>query len=184
MIKRIAFDAEPAADSTAERIVVCTVLPDLTPAAPHERVCIEWFTNSEAALRASTRHDTVVADEYILRGAEWLDERWRSGDAKLKHMALAIRAAGLTPEQFSEKWRSHAGTASTVVIPDRARGQAYAQNHPKQGDWAYDAVNEVWFDTAEDLRFRIEWFAENAVNTNDALVGAAWFLAVREEVVR
>jgi hypothetical protein len=61
------------------------------------------------------------------------------------------------------------------------------QNHPTpraDGDWPYDAVNEVYFDDLDALRVRVEFFAETLGDqTEDDLVGDNWFVVAREEVV-
>ena len=108
-------------------------------------------------------------------------------------MAIAQRASGLTPAEFSRAWRGRAGqvrrpgAAEVTVIPDDVRGRAYVQNHPQprtDGEWAYDAVNEVWFDDLESLRTRITWFRENLSGQAEAdLVRRSWFIAVQEQVV-
>jgi hypothetical protein len=102
-------------------------------------------------------------------------------------MAVARRAPGLTPAEFSARWQRRAGRVGATPIPEVARGCAYAQNHPLPrpgGDWRYDAVNEVWFDDEDALRTRIAWLDE-AVGRgdDDDLVGEASFLAVREDVL-
>jgi hypothetical protein len=125
----------------------------------------------------------AVVGEHILRGADWLATRWRDGGDRLKHMALATRAAGLTQAEFSRRWRSHAGTAGSAVIPGQACGQAYVQNHPVPGDWPYDAVNEVYFDDADGLRARVEWFRANVPDPADGMLfGQSWLIAVREVI--
>ncbi|MGW1029452.1 hypothetical protein ACWD4J_38210 [Streptomyces sp. NPDC002577] len=197
------------------RVAVCTTLPDLTGADPkHDGTGIEWFAGTGHLRRFQGWLDTpagrllmqrleeivdtdaspvLVAEESVLRGADWLEQRWGDGGGKFKHMAIALRAAGLTPAEFSERWRSHAGrlrrpgAAEATVIPDDARGRAYVQNHPcprTAGEWAYDALNEVYFDDVTGLRTRIEWFRENLRDqTADDLVRRSWFIAAREEVV-
>ena len=135
----------------------------------------------------------IVADEFVLRGADWLERRWRGGGTKLKHMAIAVRASGLTPAEFSQAWRSRAGqirrpgAADVTVIPNDARGHAYVQNHPQPrtaGEWAYDAVNEVYFDDLESLRTRITWLRENLSGQAEAdLVRQSWFIAAQETVL-
>jgi hypothetical protein len=125
-----------------------------------------------------------LAGEHILRGEKWLARRWLDGGDKLKHMALATRAAGLTQAEFSRRWRSHAGTAGTAVIPGQARGLAYVQNHPVPGHWPYDAVNEVYFDDADGLMARVEWFRANVSDPADGVpFGRSWLIAVREVIV-
>ncbi|XVQ14763.1 EthD domain-containing protein [Spirillospora sp. CA-255316] len=209
-----AWQAPP--DVRPSRVAVCTTVPGLEGAAPrHDGVGIEWFADAAHLRRFQgwllESHEgrmllrraielveyraspVVVAEECVMRGADWLDRRWRDGGARLKHMALALRAGGLTPAEFSERWRDHAGRvgrtgpAGAAVIPAEARGQAYVQNHPSprtSGEWAYDAVNEVWFDDVEGLRKRIEWFRENlTAQGSEDLVRRSWFIAVREEVV-
>lgn len=184
MIKRITLGrAEP--DPEAVRSVVCTVLPELSTPGVTDVLTIDWFWSRPPRLGRAGRDQNgeVVAEELVLRGAEWLEARWRDGGERFKHMAFARRAAGLTPVQFAERWRSHAGSVGGVPIPDEAKGQAYAQNHPlprDEGEWPFDAVNEVWFDDLDGLRRRVEWFAEHHDPAGDDLFGPSRFLAVRE----
>lgn len=205
-------DAATGAASAPEgvrpsRIAVCTVLPDVTPDPAYDGIGLEWFDDAAHVARFETwlgspegkRVDDVLAEAvdpetspvllaepHVMRGQDWLDQRWRDGGSKLKHMAIARRADGLTPARFAELWGSRAGKVGTVVIPDEARGLAYVQNRPTpDGDWAYDAVNEVYFDDVDGLRTRIEWFARNLEQQGGEtdLVSEAWFVAVREELL-
>ena len=182
MIKVIRFDQDDdRAGAGPLRAVRCTVLPELTPSAPYEVVDIGWYTDGDDV---HWRGDAVVAHEVVLRGAEWLEQRWRDGDEKFKHIALAHRAVGLSRDQFAERWRNHAGTSGGTTIPDSARGLAYVQNHPVNGDWAYDAVNEVWFDDIDAMRVRVDWFAAihprpttcSATTPSSPYVRPCWFL--------
>jgi hypothetical protein len=200
-----ARSAPPAARPT--RVSAGTVLPEFTPDSPHDGIGLQWFTDLghlqrfEAWLAAPqstaleelfdqavdpASSQVVVAQEHVLRGEEWLLARWRDGGEKLKQMAVARRADGLTPAAFSERWRNRAGSVGEVPIPQIARGQAYAQNHPLPkpvGDWPYDALNEVYFDHLDGLRTRIAWFEENFKEGEEDLVRESWFLAVREEIL-
>ena len=85
------------------------------------------------------------------------------GGAKLKHMALARRAAGLSPAEFSRAvaeprrpGRPGGERRPVTAIPDEACGVAptcRTTRRPRPaGEWAYDAVNEVYFDDLEGLR--------------------------------
>jgi hypothetical protein len=193
------------------RIALCTALPEVIPDPIHGAISLEWFGDLSHLHRFTTWLDEsaglpvhqameqisegplVIADELVLRGADWLEQRWVVGAPKVKHMAIASRAADLTFAEFSERWKDRAGKiqrpgdAQPIVIPDRARGQAYVQNHPQvreTGDWAYDAINEVYFDGVEGLRARAEWFDENLQEQAEQdLVREASFLAVREELL-
>jgi hypothetical protein len=192
------------------RVVSCPVLPDVTPDHLHDGIGIEWFGDAEHLGRfeswlTSPRGKDIdglltdvldldaspllIAEEHVLRGSEWMDERWRRGGTALKHMAIARRAAGLTPTQFSALWKSRAGQVGTVVIPDEARGRAYVQNHPLPppgGSWAYDALNEVYFEAGDldGVRARIDFFAgAMKAEREDDLVSESWFVVAREEVL-
>lgn len=124
----------------------------------------------------------VVAREHALRGEPWLARRWRDGGGRLKHMALVTRA-GLSAEEFSRRWRAHAGTAGSS-IPAEARGCACVQNHPMPGEWPYDAINEVYFDDLAGLRARVRWFRDNVPGPADGgLFGQSRLIAVREVVL-
>lgn len=181
LIKVIRFDQnDDVADERLLRAVRCTVLRAITPDAPYEVIDIGWYADGQDV---HWRGDVVVANEVVLRGNDWLEQRWTEGGDKFKHMALAHRAPGLSRDEFVERWQTHAGTSGGTTIPDAARGLAYVQNHAVEGEWTYDAVNEVWFDDVESLKVRGDWFAANPP-TPDALFGDHAFLAVRETVLR
>jgi hypothetical protein len=196
-----------------DRIAVCTSLPEVIAGPKHDGVGIEWFTDvghlsrfeewlqgppGEAVADCLDRalqipgSPVLVADEVVMRGADWLAARWRQPGDKIKHMAIARRAPQLTPAQFSERWRGRAGTVGSaqgrvVTIPDEARGLAYVQNHTRHalsGPWAYDAVNEVYFDSIDALLVRVAWFEGNLRGQSERdLVSESWFIACQEEVL-
>jgi hypothetical protein len=194
------------------RIAAATSLPYVLPDPIYDGIGIEWFDTAEHLERfeqwlvtpdggSLTRRldkvldlsasPVVTMDELVLRGADWLDDRWREGTVKIKHMAIARRAADLTPAEFSERWKGRAGTLGTasgpvVAIPEEARGRAYVQNHPRPNTGAgpYDALNEVYFDDVRSLRVRIDWFEQNLRDQAETdLVAQSWFIAAREEVL-
>jgi hypothetical protein len=192
------------------RVVSCTVLPEITPDHLHDGVGVEWFEDAAHLDRFEEWLTTppgraaggmlarvldldasplFVAEEHVLRGSDWMEERWRHGGARLKHMAIAKRAAGLTADQFSQLWKTRAGKVGTVVIPDEARGRAYVQNHalpPEHGSWAYDALNEVYFDSDDfdGIRARIAFFADTMKEHGEEdLVSESWFVVAREELL-
>jgi len=202
----IAVAIDAPIDARPVRVAVSTAFaPDDDERPLHRGVIEEWFedeahlrrVDAQTAQTAQTPQTAqtdeglhvVVADAVILRGAEWLERRWLDGSPKLKHMALATRAPGLTSAEFSARWRDHAGQArtstGTAAIPESVKGLAYVQNHPLAGHAAaYDAVNEVYFDDLDALRQRIAWFRDNGIGREpDELFGTTAFLAVREEAV-
>jgi hypothetical protein len=209
VIKRLRFGDHPGwRDATAAaldapvdarpiRIVASTVLPTDGEETPrHLGVVEEWFADEAHLQRFEGWKEggddgaVVVADPVVLRGAEWLERRWLDPTPRFKHMALAARAPGLTPTEFSSRWRDHAGRArsvsGTAVIPEDVKGLAYVQDHPLVGDGAsaYDAVNEVYFDDVDALRRRIDWFRDNEIGRMpDDLFGVTTFLVVREEIL-
>jgi hypothetical protein len=184
------------------RVVACTTLHHVE-SARHDGLDIAWFADLEALRRfeawlASAEGaraasaagviapgaSTYVAEEAVVRGAAWLARRWACGAPKLKHMALARRAHGLSAGEFAERWRSKSGSAGSLVIPERARGHAYIQNHALEDRGVYDAINEVYFDDLEGMRARVEFFREQGVVQQSAeLVREAILLAVSERVV-
>jgi hypothetical protein len=200
LIKRLSFGARAAAvpmatavpSARAVRVTVCEPLPGFGD-CPWDRIVTEWFEErpDPESLPGATMEaprGALIVSESVLRGRDWLDRRWESGGERLKHMALAVRADGLTREEFSGRWRAHAGTAGGVRIPDEARGLAYVQNHVLSEGWDgagldavnFDAVNEVYFDDLAGLRQRVGWFAANPVA--DPLFGSSRFVCVRETV--
>jgi hypothetical protein len=186
------------------RLVVCTVLPDVTPDPKHDGISLEWFGSPDHLARYQVwlaaandtdllgqavdvaRSPVVIAEEHVRRGEDWLARRWRQGGVKLKHMAIARRAQGLTLAEFFDLWQSRAGRIGTVAIPDEARGLAYIQNWPQAGrvEWAYDALNEVYFDDLDGLQARLAYFQRMLGDrTEEDLVSENWFVAAREEVL-
>lgn len=201
MIKRVhlvAGDVEQVVARLAEvpsvRVTVNRVLSDRSdPGTGIDAVVIEWLADGVTEL-APGPTPSLVVEEVVLRGADWLEERWRVGGPRYKHVALATRSSGLTQAQFAEAWRAHAGSVSSssgepaVPIPDEARGQAYVQDHPVLGAGAptapYDGLNEVWFDDIAGLDARRAWFAAHEVGrTDDGLFAPATYLAVIERRV-
>jgi hypothetical protein len=205
----------PAAARPARVAVCTTLRDPDDAVPRHDGVALEWFVDGDHLARyemwlatavgeaMSAAIDEVLdadasplldADEHVLRGEDWLEARWRDGGAKYKHMAVARRAEGLSQAEFSQRWQTRAGQLRragdrvVTAIPDDTLGLAYVQNHPRPrpgGEWAYDAVNEVWFDDLDGLQRRVEWFRENLRDgAEDDLVRENWFLVVREEVVR
>ncbi len=182
------------ADIRPLRAVACTTLQHVE-AAPHDGLSIEWFASVNALRRFEKWLDddsplvdaqtVLLAEERVLRGEQWLTKRWASGSVKLKHMALARRAHGLTAAEFSERWRNHAGSVGATPIPEAAKGHAYVQNYAavEQGG-RYDAVNEVYFDDLDAMQSRVAFFRSlDAPRSSADLVSEATFLAVVERVI-
>ncbi|SHM65109.1 hypothetical protein [Cryptosporangium aurantiacum] len=199
MIKRLSFGIRGGhvaaglrtpADVRPLRVVAGPTLPAVTEDdLGYDGIAIEWFRDDahlarfqECASEPATGVVVVVADEVVVRGADWLEQRWREGGVRYKHLAVARRAEGLSAAEFSARWLGHAGRlSSTVVIPDDVRGCAYVQNHVR-GEGVYHAVNEVWFDDAPSLWRRAGYFRD-AVPPSD-LVSWSAYLATREYVLR
>src|SRR5438552_3099511 len=116
--------------------------PSATTDAPKKEVRNVVASSRSGTVIVRSWTPRMVAEEHVMRGAQWLEQRWQDGGPKLKHMAIALRAEGLTQAQFHDLWRSRAGKVGTTPIPEDAKGLAYVQNHPlprPDGDWAYDA---------------------------------------------
>lgn len=149
--------AEAAAAAPAHlrpvRISVSTVLPALTgTAALYDAVGFAWFNDDEHLKRYSDWLDTaeghaaeslierltdstnsriLVAEEKVVRGQDWFTGHRQEGDSAFQHLAIAIRANGMTPAEFSSAWSGHAGTirgaaadrtTQPVAIPAEVRG--------------------------------------------------------------
>lgn len=174
------------------RLALNRVLPERSdPGTGIEAVVVEWPAPDDGGADASS-HPALVVEEVVLRGGDWLEERWRDGGVRYKHVALATRSPGLTPAEFAERWRAHAGTVTpssggpVVDVPEAARGRAYVQDHPVPGapPAMFDGLNEVWFDDLADLDARRAWFDEHGVGrTDDGLFAPATYLTVVETVV-
>jgi hypothetical protein len=129
----------------------------------------QWLATTDRELAAGSSRlagppVTVVADEVVARGADYLERRWRQGGTRYKMMSLGRRRQGLTLAEFSRQWRSQAGRLGDAAIPSAYLGEAYIQNHPLQmdgADWPFDAVNEVYFDDLGALEGRRAYFEDN-----------------------
>jgi hypothetical protein len=205
-----AIAAAAAAPEAARpaRLTISTALPEVAADQAYDGVALEWFTDEAHLLRFEAwlaapdgqlpgqllseaveldASPVVVSDERVVRGADWLERRWQGAGPKLKQLAIARRADGLTLSQFLDLWRSRAGKIGAAPIPEAFRGLAYVQNHPRAmagRDWAYDAINEVYFDDVDGLLARIAYFERELTDrSEDDLISANWFLAVREQPV-
>lgn len=174
------------------RVTESTPLPHLSPDARWPLVGAAWFDDTDHLARfddwaGPAATSALDVEEVVVRGADWLADRWARGGDRHKHLAVARRRAGLSPADFSRRWRAHAGSVGTVRIPEVARGCAYAQGHPVErveGEWPHDAVTEVWFDDADALRTRVAWMAETlAASPRDELFGDRHLVAMREVVL-
>jgi hypothetical protein len=207
-------EAVAAAASAPERVrpvrlTVSVSLPEIAADQRHDGVALEWFGDREHLRRFESWLGTppgravqrlrseviefdaspvVVTSEQVTRGADWLERRWQEGGPKLKQLAIATRADGLTLPQFLERWRGRAGPVGAAAIPVAYRGLAYVQNLPlvtDGRDWAYDAINEVYFEDVDSLLARIAYFErEIAGGAGGDLIRANWFLAVSEDPIR
>ena len=207
-------EAVAAAASAPERVrpvrlTVSVSLPEIAADQRHDGVALEWFGDREHLRRFESWLGTppgravqrlrseviefdaspvVVTSERVTWGADWLERRWQEGGPKLKQLAIATRADGLTLPQFLERWRGRAGPVGAAAIPVAYRGLAYVQNLPLVTDgreWAYDAINEVYFEDVDSLLARIAYFErEIAGGAGGDLIRANWFLAVSEDPIR
>ena len=173
-------------------------LPGLPPAR-FAAIDLQWFADAGEALANEAWLDAadpelcvgsslvgtdswqVLADEVVLRGQDYLVARWREGGDRYKAMHFGRRNPALTLEEFSARWRSHAGRLGDEDIPGDVRGVAYIQDHPvplARHEWPLDAINEVYVERADDLVRRAAWFAarqEAALRT-----GAEGFMSPTE----
>jgi hypothetical protein len=205
----VAAAASAPARARPVRLTVSVALPETTTDQRHDGVSIEWFRDREHLRRFESWLGTtagravrelrseviefdaspvVVTSERVVSGADWLDRRWQEGGPKLKQLAIAIRADGLTLPQFLERWRGRADPVGAASVPAAYRGLASVQNHPLVDagrEWAYDAITEVYFDDVDSLLARIAYFGrEPAGDADNDLVRAHWLLAVSEDPIR
>jgi hypothetical protein len=177
------------------------------PPSPYAAVDVQWFTDKDAVRRndawlvsAGLGTDTLpdgtgvfVAEELVLRGEDYLAQRWKAGGEGYKMMSTSRRNPRLTIEEFSAGWRSQAGKLGDETIPPEAQGLAYAQNHPVPLDertWIVDAVNDVYFELLEHLAYRRDYFAareeavkQSVTETSIFAVEGRWSMFVRERLL-
>lgn len=206
------LSSQAPADVRPRRIGVSMALPEYAEPTPlHDAVGVEAFDDHEQLDRyrgwlttlegqgaesliqrlVQPSGPVIVVEERVMRGDGWLAAHRRGAGSAFQHIAIAIRAVGLSPAEFSAAWSGHAGTVraadkpAPVAIPAEVRGQAYLQNHPiAGGDWPYDAINEVFFDDLASLERRIAWFRDNMDSSaQEDLFSKSWFIAAREETL-
>jgi hypothetical protein len=171
------------------RLAVATALAEIEADPRWQEIGTAWFADEDHVARfdlwaGTLAAGSLLAEEVVVRGGDWLDRRWREGGPRVKHVAVAGRRAGLSPEEFSGRWRAHAGSVGATPIPESARGQAYVQRHVLDEHGSWDAVTEVWFDDVDSLRSRVAWMREAlASSPPDDLFGERHLLAVREELL-
>jgi hypothetical protein len=175
------------------RVTVATpVEADDLPEPPFAAVDLQWFADAEAALRQvdpelGVGKWEIVAEELVLRGDDYLRNRWEAGGPRYKMMSFGRRNPALTPEEFSARWRGHAGQLGTERIPDDVRGLAYVQNHPvpvEGRSWPLDAINEVYMERLDDLRRRHAYLAARQPSADDLMSPTeTWSMCLEESPV-
>jgi hypothetical protein len=179
------------------------------PPAEFAAVDVQWFASKDAALASeewlsSVDRDLclgsallgpsscrVVAEELTFWGEQYLETRWWSGGERFKSISYANRNPSLSFTEFLPQWRAFAGIHGDERPPERARGVAYSQDHPVPLDgsrWAFDAVNEVYFATIDDLAFRRDYFAGTGEDAMQRAPGIwspteRWTMFVRERPI-
>src|SRR3954452_4436338 len=94
-MKKLADVAAYDGSNVPARLTVCEAFADASGGPPvYEGVTIGWFDNLDGARRFADAYadtdaiDVVIADELILRGHEYLEERWtrHAGEERVKMM--------------------------------------------------------------------------------------------------
>jgi hypothetical protein len=181
------------------RVAVATpVEAEDLPESPFAAVDLQWFADAEAALAHESWLQSVdpelcvgswqiVAEELVLRGHDYLRARWEAGGRRYKMMSFGRRNPSLTPEEFSARWRGHAGQLGSERIPDEVRGLAYIQNHPLRVEGRtgpLDAVNEVYVEQLDHLRRRHAYLAARQQSADDLMSRTeTWSMCVEESLV-
>ena len=156
-------------------------LPEIAADQDYDGIGLEWFTDEEHLLRyeawlrtaAGQDQERLLGEAIELAASPVVVTTSASSAAP-----TGWSAAGRRAPRSSSSWHRHPGRRADPPavprpvakpggkdrrgpIPEAFRGLAYVQNHPRAmagRDWAYDAVNEVYFDDAESLLARIEYF--------------------------
>lgn len=172
------------------RVAVATpVRSSDLPEPPFSAIDLQWFAGAEAALRPADPELgvgtwQVVAEELVLRGHDYLRARWEAGGRRYKMMSFGRRNPRLSVEEFSARWRSHAGRLGGERIPDDVRGLAYVQNHPLPvpgRTWPLDAINEVYVDDLDGLRRRHAYLAARQQSADDLMSPTeTWSMCLEE----
>ena len=207
-------EAVAAAASAPERVrpvrlTVSVSLPEIAADQRHDGVALEWFGDREHLRRFESWLGTPpgravqrLRSEVIEFDASPVVVTERAGrpGGRLARAALAggraeAQAAG---DRHPGRRADPPPVPRAVARPGRpGRRGADSRRLPRAGlraeppaghggrDWAYDAIDEVYFDDADSLLARIAYLERALAGGADSdLVRASWFLAVSEDPVR
>ena len=195
------------------RVTRCVTLPDVDGGdAQHDAISLEWFADAdhleryhvwlEAGTDGKSRSHRraldpdasplLVADERVMRGADWLEQRWRAATTRSTHGRRRSEHAGSRrPSSRSSGRAAPARSGRPGATGDRDPRSSRAawrtcrttRARGRRASGPTTRLNEVYFDDLESLRRRIEWFREHLLDQEDDLVRENWFIVAREEVV-
>jgi EthD domain len=134
---------------------------------PGEIVAVElsWYADLANVHEARGASETIIVEERVARGEDWLKARW--GARRAEHCPLLIglirRAAHLSREAFGQYWWHQHRPLADGLVPPELNPVAYVHNYARADQHsAWDGIGELYEASLRVARSRGEWFESEA----------------------
>jgi hypothetical protein len=143
------------------RLALCRVR------TPGEIVAVElsWYADLANVHKERGASETIVVEERVARGADWLADRWGARRAEQYPLLIGLirRAAHLSREEFGQYWWNQHRPLADSLVPLELNPVAYVHNYARAGQHtAWDGIGELYEASLRVARSRGEWFETEA----------------------
>ena len=134
---------------------------------PGEIVAVElsWYADLADVHEARGASETIIVEERVARGEDWLAGRWAERRAEQCPLLIGLirRAPHLSREEFGQYWWNRHRLLADSLVPRELNPVAYVHNYAQAGQHsAWDGIGELYEASLRIARSRGEWFESEA----------------------
>jgi hypothetical protein len=134
---------------------------------PGEVVAVElsWYADLANVHEARGASETIIVEERVARGADWLAGRWSARRSEQCPLLIGLigRAAHLSREEFGQYWWNRHRPLADSLVPLELNPVAYVHNYVRTDQHsAWDGIGELYEASLRVARSRGEWFESEA----------------------
>jgi hypothetical protein len=134
---------------------------------PGDIVAVElsWYADLADMREERGAGETIIVEERVARGADWLADRWgvRRAEQCPLLVGLIRRGAHLSREAFGQYWWNRHRPLADSLVPLELNPVAYVHNYVRADQHsAWDGIGELYEASLRVARNRGEWFESEA----------------------